>query len=231
MATILIVDDQPNILLVLKKILLKQGHKVLQTTDPFEVLDILSSRQFDALITDAKMPGINGFELVKNIRRNSKLKNLPIIMLTGKRNAEDVQRGIDAGINGYVIKPINAEVVIQKLDQVLGKQNGVLTGRLNKVAVAMPVSWKFNTEVIEVNEAGVVVRTNAILPIRSQMTLNDGFYAALGITSTALVINEYTSDLSRAGFFTVTARFVALSVEDKAVLRAWIAKAANPVAA
>lgn len=119
MAKILIVDDEPAMRVVLESMLGKAGHDVTASANSFDALEELGKQTFDLLITDASMPTGSGFDLVKTVRKDERLKKLPIMMVTGKREKKDVQHGIVVGVDDYVVKPLNQEILISKVTAVL----------------------------------------------------------------------------------------------------------------
>ncbi len=124
MAKILLVDDQDSILKTAEAILKKAGHEVFTAADGYIALEKLAIFTFDLIVTDANMPGISGFDLVKALRIGEKTRNTPIVMLTSRQEKRDVEKAIQAKINDYVIKPIDPNILISKINALLEKASG-----------------------------------------------------------------------------------------------------------
>ncbi|MBI2608469.1 MAG: response regulator [Deltaproteobacteria bacterium] len=110
--TILVIDDEKDFLEIIRTNLENHGFKVIATQNPVEGLKIAEKKKPDLIILDVIIPEINGFQCCKEIRQNPQLKNTPIIMLSCKNQDEDIQWGLNSGANEYLIKPFNAEDLI-----------------------------------------------------------------------------------------------------------------------
>ena len=115
--TILIVDDEPRLLRLVKVNLLASGYVVGTTTDGKTAIEMLESSSYDLLILDIMLPGpFNGFEVCKRIREFS---DIPIIMLTGRAREQDRIRGFDAGADDYITKPFSVEELLLRVKAIL----------------------------------------------------------------------------------------------------------------
>lgn len=102
MTTILIVDDDINILNLVHIHLSEQGYHVFQAKDGMEALDILKKEACDLAIVDVMMPFMDGYALTKEIRKEF---DIPVILLTAKNQIEDKEKGFQAGTDDYLVKP------------------------------------------------------------------------------------------------------------------------------
>lgn len=107
--TILIAEDSPTIRKFITLALKIQGYRIITAVDGMEALEKLPTEKIDLLITDLNMPNIDGLRLIRTIRQNDLYKNLPIIILSSLSKDEDIQQGLDAGANSYLIKPFNTK--------------------------------------------------------------------------------------------------------------------------
>ncbi|MCH8864042.1 MAG: response regulator transcription factor [Chloroflexi bacterium] len=109
-AKILVVDDDPSLVSLIRWILNGKGYEVLQAGNGQEALRILFDQKPDLVLLDVVMPGMNGWQTCSRIREVS---DIPVIMLTGEHKSEDdIVRGLDYGADGYLIKPVrNRELV------------------------------------------------------------------------------------------------------------------------
>lgn len=122
MKTLLIVDDQAEIRELVQVTLRTSDLKVLQADNGQKAVDIATSEQPDLIIMDIDMPGssMNGLEATRTLKSNPKTRSITIVMLTGKGNEEDRQRGKDAGADDYFTKPFSPLELIKKVEDVLG---------------------------------------------------------------------------------------------------------------
>ncbi len=118
--TILIIEDDPSILLGLKKNLQFEGYNVMHASDGEEGLELVFQSQPDLVILDIMLPNISGFEICKAIRK----KNLkvPIIMLTAKDKEIDKIMGLDLGADDYLTKPFSVRELIARINAVLRRK-------------------------------------------------------------------------------------------------------------
>ena len=117
----LVVDDFSTMRRIIKNLLHDLGYSnVTEADDGKTALPMLQAGGFDFLITDWNMPGMPGLELIKAVRADAKLANMPVLMLTAEAKREQIIEAAQAGVNGYVIKPFTAETLKEKLDKILG---------------------------------------------------------------------------------------------------------------
>ena len=116
---ILIVEDEPDIVELLKYNLEAADYEVGIARDGGEAEISLAERQPDALLLDWMLPGVSGIELCRRIRRRPETRMLPIIMLTARGEENDRLRGLDSGADDYVTKPFSPAEVIARLRAVL----------------------------------------------------------------------------------------------------------------
>ena len=117
---ILIVDDYKTMLRIIRN-LLKQLNfdNVEEATDGSEALAKLRAGNFGLVISDWNMEPMTGLELLKEVRADQRLKNLPFIMITAESKTENVVAAKQAGVSNYIVKPFNAETLREKIEKVL----------------------------------------------------------------------------------------------------------------
>jgi len=120
---ILVVDDSSTMRRIIVNTLSRLGYKdVVQGADGQEAWDALQANpDVEVVITDWNMPNMNGLELVKKIRAEDKYKLVPIIMVTTEGGKTEVITALKAGVNNYIVKPFTPQVLKEKLEGVLGK--------------------------------------------------------------------------------------------------------------
>ena len=112
---ILIVDDDPDILDVLQLTLPEEEYEVVEAHDGQEALEKVYERPPDLIILDYIMPKMNGREVCQKLKKDVLLRHMPIIMLTGKGDVKDKVEGLDAGADGYIVKPFEPEELLARI--------------------------------------------------------------------------------------------------------------------
>ena len=116
---ILIVDDFSTMRRIIKNLLRDLGFtNTSEADDGSSALPMLQNGNFDFLVTDWNMPGMTGIDLLKAVRADDKLKNLPILMVTAEAKRDQIIEAAQAGVNGYVVKPFTAAVLKEKIDKI-----------------------------------------------------------------------------------------------------------------
>src|SRR5262245_53060528 len=110
---ILIVEDDQRLARQLKKGMDEQGHSATLAFDGVEGLEVAELSQFDVLVLDVMLPGLDGLAMVRQLRR--KQIGTPILLLTARDTAEDVIAGLDAGADDYLTKPFSFRVLLARL--------------------------------------------------------------------------------------------------------------------
>lgn len=103
---ILAVDDEPLNLMIIKE-LFEDSHEVILAESGEEAMEQLSRSTPDIMLLDVMMPGIDGFEVCKQVRANPEMNGVKIIMVSGKAMDHDIQKGLAIGANHYVSKPFD----------------------------------------------------------------------------------------------------------------------------
>ncbi len=105
--TILMVDDEPDMLSVLEPMLSAEGYRVETASDGEQALRRIHARKPDLVLLDLKMPGLGGRAALEELRRNASTRSLPVIMLTGKAEPADEISSLEHGADDYVTKPFD----------------------------------------------------------------------------------------------------------------------------
>lgn len=116
---ILVVDDFSTMRRIIKNLLRDLGFTNIQEADDGNTaLPMLQQGDFDFVVTDWNMPGMQGIDLLKEIRSDEKLAHLPILMVTAEAKREQIIQAAQAGVNGYIVKPFTAATLKEKLDKI-----------------------------------------------------------------------------------------------------------------
>ncbi|MFT6985359.1 MAG: two-component system chemotaxis response regulator CheY [Psychromonas sp.] len=116
---VLIVDDFSTMRRIIKNLLRDLGFtNTFEADDGNTALPMLKEGDFEFVVTDWNMPIMQGIDLLKEIRKDPKLKNLPVLMVTAEAKREQIIEAAQAGVNGYIVKPFTAGTLKEKLDKV-----------------------------------------------------------------------------------------------------------------
>jgi DNA-binding response OmpR family regulator len=119
MKSILVVEDEPNIVLSLQFLMKKAGFEVRVARDGDEAISAVEARAPDLILLDVMIPKRDGYDVCQTIRANPAWQNIYIIMLTAKGRYVDREKGIALGANDYVTKPFSTRDLTEKVKQIL----------------------------------------------------------------------------------------------------------------
>jgi phosphoserine phosphatase RsbU/P len=145
---ILVVDDESAIRFLLTSALRKWGHCVTTANDGNQAWDVLKTQQFDLVISDWSMPGMDGLELCRLIRENSKQVYLYVILCTANNKKSDFITGMEAGADDFITKPIDLaelRVRLRAAERVLDLQNELASQNRNLLDVNQQLNTAYNT--------------------------------------------------------------------------------------
>jgi CheY-like chemotaxis protein len=121
---ILVVDDEPDLLKVTVLRLKKTGYEVYSSTDGQEVFDIVSRVVPDLIILDVYLPTLNGDEVTKILKKDDKLKHIPVVLISATSRTLD-ERAKESGADGYLTKPFEPEDLLGMVKKFIGQDSGV----------------------------------------------------------------------------------------------------------
>ena len=113
--TILAVDDESDVLLIIKTALMSEGYRVVTATNGPDALASAEDDNPDLVILDMMMPEMSGFEVLKAMRDKPSTRAIPVIMLTGVAHKEKIREALDLGIDYYIVKPFEFHDLIAKV--------------------------------------------------------------------------------------------------------------------
>lgn len=222
MANILIVDDQQSVLLTLEALLKSENHLVTACTNAIDAIDRLSREPYDLVISDIVMSvGGNGLALLRTIRNEPKLARTPVILLTGKREKADIEKGIQSGADDYVIKPIDPTLLIAKIRQILTKSEQ--TGpKFAEARVQAKAEIEAKTEILTISELGCTLQSNICASIGALMKVHSDLFKEIGFESANLRIVSVEKVEGVEGAHKMVGNFVGLAEKELTPLRLWI---------
>lgn len=118
--TILVVDDELMTREMLRMMLELSGYAVTEAVDGEDALAKIDEVQPDMVLLDVMMPGVDGFEVCRRLRANEKTAHIPIVILSAKTAPDAVQKGLAAGANTYLKKPVTREELIEEVAARIG---------------------------------------------------------------------------------------------------------------
>ncbi|HSS78511.1 MAG TPA: response regulator [Thermoanaerobaculia bacterium] len=118
---VLIVDDEPNIVLSLEFLLRQQGYEVSVARDGEEALAAAEERRLDLVVLDVMLPGLDGFEVCRRLRERPELAGLKILLLTARGREVERVRGLEEGADAYVRKPFSTRQLMKTVAELLGR--------------------------------------------------------------------------------------------------------------
>ena len=121
MALVIVIDDSPEVRDLMRYVLLKDGHEVLDAQDGAAGLELVKLHQPDLVVSDVKMPGMSGFALVAELRRDPELALTPVILMTALQERTSMRTGMNAGADDYITKPFTPEELSDAVAAQLGK--------------------------------------------------------------------------------------------------------------
>ena len=119
MAKILIVEDSPTILAIIKETLEASGYSVITAVDGIEGLGLAQKESPDLVILDLMLPKMDGYKVCALLKKDAKHARIPIIMFTARSQESDKKMGQDLGANAYLTKPFEPELLLSKVKELL----------------------------------------------------------------------------------------------------------------
>lgn len=119
MKKILLVDDEPNILMTLEYTFKKNNFQVFIARDGQEALEILKDQLPDVIILDVMMPLVDGYATLEQIKKDSRLSHCKVIFLTAKNKEKDIEKGLSLGADRYVLKPFSIKKLVEQVHELI----------------------------------------------------------------------------------------------------------------
>jgi two-component system, OmpR family, alkaline phosphatase synthesis response regulator PhoP len=119
--TIMVVDDNPDIITIVKTILEGKGYRVMSASSGQELLNMLNGQKPDLIILDIMMPEMDGLEVLSRLKGVTETASIPVILLTAKVQYEDVLGGYKLGADYYITKPFTSTQLVNGINLLLGE--------------------------------------------------------------------------------------------------------------
>ena len=116
---ILLVDDEPNIVKIISRRLIAEGYEVFVAMDGMAALEKARAENPDLIILDVMLPKLNGYEVCRQLKQDTRYKKIPIIMLTALAQESDEEFVLEMGTDAYIRKPFKAQQLLQKIRELI----------------------------------------------------------------------------------------------------------------
>jgi DNA-binding response OmpR family regulator len=113
--TVLIADDEPNIVISLEFLLEQAGYQVMVAHDGQEALEAIQRKPPDLVLLDVMMPRLSGFDVCQKIRENPQWQHIRVVMLTAKGREVEISKGLALGANAYITKPFSTQALLAQV--------------------------------------------------------------------------------------------------------------------
>ena len=120
MADILVIDDDPAMVMMISELLEDQGHSVRSAPDGIAGLEAIAKEPPDLVVIDMNMPGMDGYKVLEKLRSNEKTMTLPVLAATAHSTATDYDAAYAAGCNGFVAKPLDGKALLRSVSELIG---------------------------------------------------------------------------------------------------------------
>ena len=124
MPRILIVDDEPNIVLALELLMRREGYEIQSVIDGEKAVEAAGQFRPDLILLDVMLPRMDGYEVCQRIRADASLKDVSIVMLTAKGREVEREKGLALGADLYITKPFSTREVVRKVKELLAAKPG-----------------------------------------------------------------------------------------------------------
>jgi CheY-like chemotaxis protein len=223
MANVLVVDDDKDFLKIAQRFLQAAGYSVVTATDAVGGIEALGRELFDLILTDANMPGGSGFDLVKTLKRNDQTKGLPVAMLTGRRDKEDIDKGLSCGADDYIVKPIDPDIFLSKVDSLI-KQKPQDRAEISfaESPVRMSADWKVKSEITSISEQGLTLWSPISAQVNAKFKVNSDIFAEIGIEPPAMRVVNCKADPTNLHMHFTEVSFVGMTDAERQKIRFWV---------
>ncbi len=119
MKKILIVDDEPNIVMSLEYIFKKENFEVFIARDGSEAIEIAEDNLPDIVLLDIMMPNVDGYQVLKHLKNSPKLKDIKVLFLSAKNKVSDIELGLQLGADKYISKPFSTKKLVKQVKELL----------------------------------------------------------------------------------------------------------------
>lgn len=143
---LLLIDDDPNLILLVKDYLEFRGYAVITAENGREALMVLEQEIPDMIICDVMMPEMDGYTLVENVRQDPRTSWIPVLFLSAKGQSSDRVRGLNTGADVYMVKPFEPEELVAQVESSLKQANRLIKYSATGTEIAPSIQVPFDVE-------------------------------------------------------------------------------------
>jgi len=186
---LMLVDDDPNLILLVKDYLEFRGYQVITAENGREALELLEEQVPDLIICDVMMPEMDGYTLVQHIRENTATEWVPVLFLSAKGQSQDRVKGLNTGADVYIVKPFEPEELVAQVESSLKQASRLIKHQNSGVSAGPTIKVRRNVEltptelkVVQLVAKGMANRDIAQIMEVSQRTIESHVSNMLGKT-------------------------------------------------
>jgi DNA-binding NarL/FixJ family response regulator len=185
---LLLIDDDPNLILLVRDYLEFRGYEVLTADNGKEALHLLSQNLPDMIVCDIMMPEMDGYALIENVRQDPRTSWIPVLFLSARGQSQDRIKGLNLGADVYMVKPFEPEELVAQVESSLKQTNRLLLhtdGSDENLSIQVPASVELTPtelKVVQLVARGLANREIAIQMNVSQRTIESHVSNMLGKT-------------------------------------------------
>ena len=224
--TVLIVDDDQDILKLLNKILTGAGFTVLMATSPEDGRKLLAENPPHVIISDLHMEPEDGFAFIRSIKMNKQYAHLPILVLSALNDFSSVKKAIALGVNDYVIKPLQAPMLVRKLRKALFNKDFITWEA--PLGLEPMLNGEFPAEVVAIGETGYSLSGPFKLTPNKDVKVSFAEFHELNIDRCHQRSTTMVRSYSPAGHFLNDVTFVGIGEDSTSRIRQLVIKRAVP---
>jgi|GEM_PF-1213828 len=218
---ILIVEDDELQLKLLEGLLRQACFGVVSVGDGHSAIERLHAESFNLVISDVNMPGgVSGFNLVRTVRSITRLNDIPFIFVTGRRDKKDVDRAIDSGVDDYLIKPIDPEMLLAKIEALVSKKGKYFS--FSERPANSAAKLEVNFEIDGISEQAIQFVSPFHLPLNYKLKIEAQIFQDIGIEPPKLRITSSEVLTNSEKNNRIRANFIGLSDKEMNAIRIWI---------
>lgn len=218
---ILLVDDDKHIQELVTFFLEQAGFVVRTSADGFTAIEELQTRHFDLIILDIFMPHMNGFQTLNAIRANSKVKGIPILMLTGDGSKRNIERVASEGVTEFVVKPPTRDDLVGRIERMLGGKPQYQEIKMQNGDPNSRGFFQFQFTLKSISINGVILESPLALPKDYRLeNCQLAIFFQLGIQSQNFKVVDCSQNDD--GSFSHFISFIDMRSEDQDTLREWL---------
>lgn len=170
---LLLIDDDPNLILLVKDYLEFRGYEVITAENGREALDLLDNEVPDMIICDVMMPEMDGYTLVKHVREDPRTNWIPVLFLSAKGQSQDRVKGLNNGADVYMVKPFEPEELVAQVEAALKQYERVInSGHGNESTSTIKVPDNVELTPTELKVVNLVAQGMANREIAKQLNVS-----------------------------------------------------------